>query len=181
MVGKLRRGVELLGKGKFLRLVRDGRWEYAERTNARGAVAIFALTADRRLVLTEQFRPALGCYVIDVPAGLAGDVKGQETEDFELSARRELAEETGYEAPRWEHVANCPSSPGLTSEVISYYFADGAVQTSAGGGVEHEEITVHVPSLRVIRRWLSQQVELGRLVDPKVYVALYFASARREK
>lgn len=169
---------KVLGKGKFLRLIREGRWEFAERSNARGAVAIFAITADRRLVLTEQFRPAVGKLVIDVPAGLAGDVKGQESEDFVISAQRELTEETGYEAPRWEHVGDSPSSPGLTSEVISYFFAQDATQTSDGGGVEHEQIHVHAPSLRTIRRWLAGQVAAGKLIDPKVYVALYFAANR---
>lgn len=170
---------EVLGKGKFLRLVKEGRWEFAERTNARGAVAIFAVTDDRRLVLTEQFRPAVGKSVIDVPAGLSGDVKGQETEDFVISAQRELIEETGYEAPRWERVGDCPSSPGLASEVVSYFLADGATQTSIGGGVEHEQIQVHAPSLRTIQRWLQRQVADGKLIDPKVYVALYFAAKRR--
>lgn len=172
---------EVLGKGKFLRLVRDGRWEFAERTNARGAVAIFAFTADRRLVLTEQFRPAVGRLVIDVPAGLSGDVQGQETEDFVISAQRELTEETGYEAPHWEHAGDSPSSPGLTSEVISYYLATDAIQTSDGGGVEHEQIQVHAPSLRTIGRWLSRQVAAGKLIDPKVYVALYFAAHLRKR
>ncbi|WLD11638.1 NUDIX hydrolase [Planctellipticum variicoloris] len=170
---------EVLGKGKFLRLVKEGRWEFAERINARGAVAIFAVTDDRRLVLTEQFRPAVGKSVIDVPAGLSGDVKGQETEDFVISAQRELSEETGYEATTWEWLGDSPSSPGLASEVVSYFFAAGATQTSAGGGVEHEQIQVHAPPLRTISRWLQRQVAEGKLIDPKVYVALYFATKRR--
>ena len=46
--------------GRFLRLIAQGHWEYAERTTATGAVAIVAITDDRRIVLVEQFRIPLG-------------------------------------------------------------------------------------------------------------------------
>jgi ADP-ribose pyrophosphatase len=168
----------ILGEGKFLRLVRDGRWEIAERTNAIGAVAIVALTADRRLVLTEQFRPAVGRNVIDVAAGLSGDEPGKQGEALSESARRELLEETGYAAKELVHLGDCPSSPGLTSEIVSYFLAKNARQTHSGGGVEHEQITVHAPPLRTIRRWLKTQIAAGKLIDVKVYLALYFAGRR---
>ena len=170
---------EVLGKGKFLRLVREGRWEFVERSNARGAVAVIAVTDEREFILTDQFRPAVGRRVIDLPAGLSGDVKGQEGEAFAVSALRELIEETGYHAENLEHLADCPSSPGLASEVISYFFATGVTRIEAGGGVEHEQIDVHAPKLRTIKKWLAGQVAAGKLVDPKVYAGLYFIGIRR--
>ncbi len=172
---------EVLGKGKFLRLVRDGRWEYAERLNARGAVAVVAVTDDREFVLTDQFRPAVGRRVIDLPAGLSGDVKGQENEAFAISALRELIEETGYHAENLSHLADCPSSPGLTSEIISYFFAATVTRVESGGGVEHEQIEVHTPKIRTIKKWLFQQVAAGKLIDPKVYVGLYFIGSTKRK
>src|SRR5438045_2910723 len=130
----------VLGKGKFLRLVRDGRWEFAERVNARGGVAIVAVTDEREYILTDQFRPAVGRHVIDLPAGLSGDVQGQEDEAEHLAALRELVEETGFDADKLEHLADCPSSPGLASEIITYFYAHGVTRQSAGGGIEHEQI-----------------------------------------
>ena len=168
-----------LGEGKFLRLVREGRWEFAERTNARGAVAVIAVTKDGRLVLTEQYRPAVGRRVIDLPAGLSGDIVGAEGEDQAVSALRELVEETGYTAKRLKHVASCSSSPGLSSEVISYFLSRGVTKISDGGGVGHEQIEVHTPSLRTIKAWLSRQIALGKLIDAKVYLGLYFAQAAK--
>lgn len=167
---------EILGSGKFLRLVKAGRWEFAERTNARGAVAIIAVTKDQRLVLTEQFRPAVSKTVIDLPAGLSGDVAGAEDEAESLSAMRELVEETGYSAKSLKHVASCPSSPGLSSEVISYFFSRQVTKISDGGGVEHEQITVHTPTIASIKSWLSRQIKAGKLIDSKVYLGLYFAT-----
>lgn len=169
----------ILGEGNFLRLVKDGRWEFAERTNARGAVAVIAVTKDNRLVLTEQHRPAVGCRVIDLPAGLSGDVAGAEDEAQEVSALRELEEESGYTAKRLMHVASCTSSPGLCSEVISYFFSQNVTQISDGGGVEHEQIVVHTPSLKTIKSWLTRQIAQGKLIDAKVYVGLYFAQSAK--
>jgi ADP-ribose pyrophosphatase len=169
----------VLGCGKFLRLVRDGRWEFVERTNARGGVAIVAVTDQREYILTDQFRPAVGCRVIDLPAGLSGDVQGQENEAASFSALRELVEETGFDADELEHLGDCPSSPGLTSELISYFLARTVRRVSAGGGVEHEQIQVRTPKLRTITRWLSQQVAEGKLIDPKVYAGLHFLRTRK--
>lgn len=167
----------VLGKGKFLQLVLDGQWEIAERINARGAVAIIAVTDEQEYVLTEQYRPAVKRTVIDLPAGLSGDVLGQEDEAAELSAHRELEEETGFRAKRLKHLVDCPSSPGLTSEVISYFFARGVTRISLGGGIENERILVQTPKLRTIKKWLSQQIAAGKMIDPKVYAGLYFISS----
>lgn len=163
---------ETLGEGKFLRLVRDGRWEFAERTNARGAVAVIAVTSDGRLILTEQFRPAVGRRVIDLPAGLSGDVAGAEDEAQAVSARRELEEEAGYTAPRLRQVAFCPSSPGLSSEVIAYFFTNRATKIGDGGGVEHEQIVVHTPSLKSIKTWLRRQINAGKLIGASCVVGM---------
>ena len=52
--------------------------------------------------------------------------------------------------------------------------AHGLRQISEGGGDEHEAIEVHRVPLDQIEHWLANQVALGRLVDPKIYAALYF-------
>src|SRR5580704_13589060 len=87
-----------LFEGKHIRMVARGDWEYAERKNVTGIVAIIAVTAEGKLLLVEQYRPPLGKTVIELPAGLAGDIAGQEGEAMVTAARRELLEETGYEA-----------------------------------------------------------------------------------
>jgi len=165
----------VLAEGKYLRLVREGRWEIAERTSATGAVAIVAVTTDQRLVLTEQQRVAVGCPVIDIAAGLVGDEPEHAGEPLSETARRELLEETGYAAKTLKHLVTCPSSPGLTSEIVSYFLAKNARKLEAGGGVAHEKIIVHAPKLRGIKQWLNRQAKAGKLIDVKVYAALYFA------
>ena len=74
--------------------------------------------------------------MIDLPAGLAGDGPG--TEELVTAARRELLEETGYDARRLTLLAHAPTSPGLTTEVVSFFRAAGLKKVAAGGGIEGE-------------------------------------------
>ncbi len=70
--------LETLYSGRFLNLVRRGKWEFVERHSATGVVGIVAVTDEGRLLLVEQFRPPLQKQVIELPAGLAGDIAGEE-------------------------------------------------------------------------------------------------------
>jgi hypothetical protein len=99
--------------GKFIRLVRQHNWEFVQRKNVSGIVGIVAVTDDRRLVLVEQFRPPVGKPVIELPAGLAGDVAGSETEELADAARRELLEETGLRGEEMTRLCAGTASAGL--------------------------------------------------------------------
>jgi ADP-ribose pyrophosphatase len=160
-------------EGKFLRVIKCGRWEYADRLGTTGAVAIVALTDDAKLVLTEQYRIPVACRVVELPAGLAGDAPGQAAEAFAQAARRELLEETGYEAREMIRLASGPPSAGLASEIVTLFQATGLRRVAAGGGDAHEQIQVHEVALADVDQWLKQKMAQGTLVDPKVYAGLY--------
>ena len=166
---------KILWKGKFLRIMRLGRWEYAERVNAIAGVVIVAVTKQGNLLLTEQERVPVGKRVIELPAGLAGDTKGNETEELPLAAKRELLEETGYEAGELKWLTAGPPSPGLSSEMITFFRAENLRRVSAGGGEGSEKIIVHEVPLRTCAKWLEEQSSAGLLIDPKVYAGLFFA------
>jgi len=91
-------GKQLLYSGKHVHFVKVGGWEFADRPHISGIVAIVALTSKGEALLVEQFRPPVGKSVIELPAGLSGDVAGSAKEELVEAARRELLEETGYEA-----------------------------------------------------------------------------------
>lgn len=164
-----------IASGRFIRLVRKGRWEYAERVNASGAAALVALTPANKLILIEQPRPAMGGNVIELPAGLVGDTPGQEHEDMAIAAGRELVEETGYEAAKVSFLAKGPSSPGLSSETLAIFLATELTKVGPGGGVEGEQITVHEIDLDQVEGWLDSQISRGLHIDLKVYSGIYFA------
>ena len=113
--------------------------------------------------------------MIDLPAGLAGDEPGAENEALAVAARRELEEEAGWSAERMEVVATCPSSPGLTSEIVTILRAQGMRRIGDGGGVAGEGITVHAPLVAEAPGWLAARAASGALIDPKVYAGLWFA------
>jgi ADP-ribose pyrophosphatase len=164
--------VELIASGRFLRLVKDGKWEYAERVRASGVIAILPITRDDKVILVEQFRPPISSRAIELPAGLAGDIVGEESESLETAARRELLEESGYANGRWKLLGIGPSSAGLTNEVITFFAAEDVEQVAEGGGDGTEDILVHVVPLNELRKWLAEKVAAGLMVDHKIYACL---------
>jgi len=160
--------------GKFLALVKEGHWEYAERTNAKGAAIIIAVTDEQKLLLVEQDRIPVHARTIELPAGIIGDEPGTGDEAQAAAAGRELIEETGFEAGQIQVLTNGPSSSGLTSETVTLFHATKLRRVGAGGGVAHENITVHEVPLTEVHQWLEAKAKAGVLVDPKIYAGLYF-------
>jgi len=157
-----------------LSLVVANGWEFVQRSNASGVVAVLAVTAEDEIVLTEQFRPPVDRQVIDLPAGLVGDESPDESEAARVAAARELEEETGYAAGSLRFLAALPTSPGLTSEMVELFVADGLTVAGPGGGVAGEKIDVHRVSRQGVAGWLADRVAAGSLIDPKVYAALWW-------
>lgn len=165
---------QTLGEGRFLRLVRDGRWEYVQRTNSSGAVFIVAVTAARELVLVEQQRIPVGARTIELPAGMIGDEAAFKDETISASAIRELEEETGYRGARAQILLSGPVAPGLTSEQLHLVQVFDLQKVGEGGGVDDEDITVHVIPLTNVRPWLRAQAQTGKQIEPRIYAALDF-------
>ena len=167
---------QVMAEGKFIRLIKQGKWEYATRKGISGIVGIVAVTDDRKLILVEQDRPPVAKRVIELPAGLAGDVEGQADEELSVAARRELLEETGYEAAEMTHLTEGAASAGMTDEVITLFLARGLRKTGEGKGDGSEDITVHEVPVDDVIAWLDARRGAGLLIDVKVYAGLYFAT-----
>jgi len=164
--------VETLCSGRYLRLVKRGRWEYAERTNASSAVIVVAVTPEDKVVFVEQYRVPVQCASIEMPAGLVGDLG--EIESVETAAARELIEETGWEAERIEFLMSGPSSSGMSNEMIAFVRAHGLSRVGEGGGDESENIRVHEVPRAEVAPWLAGKLAEGYSIDPKLYAGLYF-------
>ena len=161
---------DTLFEGDHLLVKERHGWQYVERKSATEAVAVLAETDRGEIVLTEQHRKPVGKRVIDFAAGLVGDEQDGPT-DPAKTAKKELEEETGYVCESVERLAKGPTSPGITSELVTLYRARGARKKGEGGGVGGEDITVHAVPRGELRSWLDKQEVM---IDLKVWAGLYF-------
>lgn len=163
----------VLAESGYLRLVNQDGWDFVQRKGSSGVVTILGVTPNREVVLVEQYRIPVGARVIEFPAGLSGDVEGASNESLADAARRELFEETGYEADRLTAVLHSPSSAGLTDEIITFFVAEELRRTGFGGGDESEDIHVHHVPFDEIDHWLQAKVNENVLLDARLYTGLY--------
>ncbi|WOS40090.1 NUDIX hydrolase [Xanthomonas rydalmerensis] len=159
-------------EGKYQRMVVRGTWEYSERVHAGGLAAIIvAVTPDDEVLFVEQFRVPLQARTIEMPAGLVGDIDAGES--IEVSAVRELEEETGWTADHAEVLLIGPTSSGASNEKIAFVRASGLHKVGNGGGDASEDITVHsVPRTRAAA-WLVQKMGEGYELDAKLWAGLW--------
>ena len=163
---------EILYEGPWLRMVRRGRWEYAERTHGNGmAVIIIAVTPDDEVLFVEQFRVPLGRRTIEMPAGLVGDDHANDT--LEAAAHRELIVETGWQPARVDVLLVGPTSSGMSSERIAFVRALDLTRVGEGGGVDNEDITVHTVPRSQAPAWLMRKQAEGFELDLKLWAGLW--------
>jgi ADP-ribose pyrophosphatase len=171
-MSQMKDDAEVLCEGRHMLFLRRRGWEYAEHRVAREAVMIVALTDDGRIVLVEEFRPAVDARVISPPAGLVGD---EGPEEAIVAARRELSEETGYEAAVFEFLARGPGSAGQSSELVTFFLARGARLTGEQAAHDRGSIRVYAVPISDLPAWAREREAEGVLIDPKVYAGLYLA------
>ena len=161
-----------LHEGKYLRMLTRGTWEYVERTHASGLAAIIiAVTPEDKVLFVEQFRVPLQAATIEMPAGLVGDIHADES--IEVSAIRELEEETGWTAAQAEVLMIGPTSSGMASEKIAFVRATQLTRIGPGGGDGDEDITVHEIPRAQAAAWLVQKMGEGYELDAKLWAGLW--------
>ncbi|HRO63050.1 NUDIX hydrolase [Thermomonas sp.] len=163
---------QTLFEGRWLRLVRIGTWESCERTHGQGmAVIVIAVTPADEVLFVEQYRVPLGARTIEMPAGLVGDDRAEDS--LVEAARRELIEETGWSPGRVDVLLTGPTSAGMSNERIAFVRARDLVRVGAGGGVDDENIVVHAIPRAQVPQWLMQKQAEGYELDLKLWAGLW--------
>jgi len=133
----------------------------------RGAVAIIPVTSDGQVLLVRQYRLPVGREMLEVPAGT---IEPGEAPD--ACARRELAEEVGQAAGRWDHLLSFYPSPGILTEVVHVYLARELTPRSVPR--EEEDLRVEPTPLATVRHRIAS----GEICDAKSIIGLYAACER---
>jgi ADP-ribose pyrophosphatase len=135
---------KLLYKGKFTKLWatyfldkagKEQIWEWLQRKDY---IVVFPITHDGKVVLIKNFRIPMECYVMEMPAGLL-DQEGESEID---AAKRELLEETGYEAEEVIPITKFAAAAGTSNNLIHAFIATGCHKISDKCGDETEDMTV---------------------------------------
>jgi nudix-type nucleoside diphosphatase (YffH/AdpP family) len=142
--------------------------------------AILVDRVERTIILVEQFRypvyapPARDGWIVEA---VAGGIDSGET--AEQAIRREISEETGYEANAVEHIATFFVSPGGSSEQISLFYAEvrTAMRQQKGGGVAAEG-----EDIRLVELPLDQLAStLPTIRDAKTLIGLMWLLAKEQE
>lgn len=161
---------EPIYKGKIISLQLDevelpnGNTSYREIVRHPGAVAVIAITEENKILMVRQFRKALDKTIYEIPAG-----KRDLGEEPELTAKRELEEETGYIANKWSHLVSFYTSPGFADEYLHLYIAE---ELSYGGELQLDE-DEFVELFAFTLEECKELIQEGDICDAKTVAAIY--------
>ncbi|TCS93491.1 NUDIX hydrolase [Hazenella coriacea] len=142
----------------------NGSTSFREIIKHSGAVAVFAITDENRLVLVRQFRKPLEKTILEIPAG-----KLEKGEDPADCAKRELEEETGYVAGQLEPMVSFYTSPGFANEYL-YLFQAKELQK----GQVHLDEDEFVELVELTLEECQAEIAKGTICDAKTVAAIYF-------
>lgn len=122
-----------------------------------GAVLILPVDSEGKLILVQQFRPAVGVTLLEFPAGTLED-----KEKIEECAARELVEETGMTAASLEPFGMFYPSPGFCDEKQYLFFATDLTPMKAE--MDDDEF---IEVVRMSKEELQKALADGRFMDAK--------------
>jgi ADP-ribose pyrophosphatase len=150
-------------------LIGDQGWYTYQVVRHPGGAAILPLHDDGSVTLIRQLRPAVGDFLLELPAGRLSP-----GEEPKLCAARELVEETGLRASSLVSLGVLHPSPGVFDEVIHLYLGTGLSQGESAPEAYEEISCVRMP----LQKAICLAVE-GAITDGKTIAALFRAQGRR--
>lgn len=124
-----------------------------------GAVAVAALFEDGDLLLVRQYRHAAGAWLLEIPAG-----RLETAEPVLSAAQRELEEETGFRAERWDVLRTFFPAPGFCSELMTLFLARGLQRIATKRPHDADE------ELEIVRMQ-PREILTGEVIDAKTLIA----------
>ncbi|MFZ4621079.1 MAG: NUDIX domain-containing protein [Bacteroidota bacterium] len=130
-----------------------------------GGAVTLCLFENNDVLLVKQYRHPFENDVIELPAG-----KLDRGEDPELCAQRELREETGYAARKWEKLTSLFATPGFCDEVLHIYLARDLYLHQDGPAREEGEATMTL--MRIPMNKALSMIDNGEIADGKTIAGI---------
>jgi len=136
-----------------------------------GSAVMMAVGENERVLLVQQFRLPAEASLWELPAG-----RLDPGESPLGAAKRELREETGYEARKWSELVSFWASPGYVQEKMTIFLAEDLTEGKQQP-MEDERIEI---------RWfendeLAQMIRRGEIVDGKTLIGYYSWRERAQR
>ena len=147
----------------------DGRFADFEIVRHPGGAAVLPVLADGRVVLINQFRPAAGGMVLEIPAG-----RLEPGEAPDACVHRELQEEVGYHAGHMEKLGEMLTAVGFCDEVVHLYVATELLPVAMAPEPDEYIEVLTLPLAEAL-----QMVRQGQIPDGKTQLALLLFAGRR--
>jgi ADP-ribose pyrophosphatase len=129
-------------------------------------VGILPLISKNKIVLVSQYRFPVKKEIWEIPAG-----KLDRGEKPEIGAKRELKEETGYEAKEWKKIGEFYLSPGYSTEYMYLFVAKGLKQ-----GEQSLDEGEMIKKVKIFsKKEILKMIKNRKLVDAKTILALFFS------
>jgi ADP-ribose pyrophosphatase len=147
-------------------LPRGGKLQ-AEIIRHPGSVVIIPVTATDEIILVRQYRPAIGRWAWELPAGSL-----KPGEDIERAARRECQEETGQIPSRVERMGSYFPTPGYCDEEMTFFRATGLRAPGPDDQEAHPDEDEDIETRAFARADLQRMVAAGEVIDLKTVAGL---------
>lgn len=102
-------------------------------------INVIALTAEKKVVLVEQYRAGIHESSLEIPGGMV-----DENESPLESAKRELLEETGYQSENWTKLGTTSGNAAILNNYTHIYLAESSIKVDEQNLDGNEDIAVHL-------------------------------------
>ena len=136
-----------------------------------GGAVILCVFENYDILLVKQYRYPFGGDVVELPAG-----KLDKGEDPLLCAQRELQEETGYQAQRWQKLSAIYTTPGFCNEVLHIYLAQQVSLHERGQALEEGEASIQL--MRIPLNSAIDMIDRGEIIDGKTIAGILLGARK---
>jgi ADP-ribose pyrophosphatase len=126
----------------------------------------FPVTTDGKIIMTKQYRHALGEVGIELPGGVV-----EKGESFEEGIKRELLEETGYAFDEVKPLGKISANPSTNTNLMHMFLATGGKKVKEQSLDANEEIEV----LELSFDELMQLIDENKIMQSMHITTIYYA------